>query len=233
MTSCSLPSKPRDDDAVVVAVGDEQAVAGFVGQDFARESAAAFARLCDCSKSKWSGCSFEHAFLAIVGQRFLHECDRALEIDFAAAFGDEIAFRIDHPQAGPTAAVVSVPDLVVGVVDHRMLDFVAQDGLADVLGVVLGVELGGVDADDHHVVRIRVLELFQLRQDVHAVDAAVGPEIEDDEFAAQGVEIDRLVGIEPLRCRLPMRGPATWRGKGCSAAEPSPDRRAAGVAAAV
>ena len=44
--------------------------------------------------------------------------------------------------------------------------------LRDVLGVPLGVELGGVDADDHQFVGVLLLELGQVGQDVDAVDAA-------------------------------------------------------------
>ena len=74
---------------------------------------------------------------------------------------------------------------MIGVVDDRMLDFVAQDCLADVVGLLSVVELGRMDPDHDQFVRKRPLQLFQLRQDVHAVDAAIGPEIEQDEFALQ------------------------------------------------
>ncbi len=167
----------------------------------------------------------QRALLAIVGERFFEEGIERGKIDFAAAFGHEIAFRIDHAQAGPTVAVVGVPDFVVGVVDDRMLDFVAHNSLANAFGIVLGVELAGMDADHHDVVRIGPFQLFQFRQHVHAVDAAVGPEIEDHEFAAQGVQIDRLVGIEPP---VPPSnaGAGTWRGKGCSVADPATESAA-------
>ena len=66
-----------------------------------------------------------------------------------------------------------------------MLDPVLGDLAADVLGVPLGVELGGVDADDHQLVLVLLLELGQVGQDVVAVDAAVGPEVEQDDLAPQ------------------------------------------------
>ena len=64
-------------------------------------------------------------------------------------------------------------------------------------------------------VGIGLFELFQLRQDVHAVDAAVGPEIEQHELAAQVFQVD---GPEVLSHSWPPSKPgatARW-GKGCA-----------------
>ena len=46
-------------------------------------------------------------------------------------------------------------------------------------------ELGGVDADDDELVRILLFQLLEVGQDVHAVDAAVRPEIEQHDPPAQ------------------------------------------------
>ena len=45
---------------------------------------------------------------------------------------------------------------------------------------------------------IGLLQLLQLGQDVHAVDAAVGPEVEQHELAAEVGEGERLGGIDPF-----------------------------------
>ena len=45
--------------------------------------------------------------------------------------------------------------------------------------------LARVDADHDQLLRIRPLQFLQLRQDVHAVDAAVGPEVQQHESALQ------------------------------------------------
>jgi hypothetical protein len=42
------------------------------------------------------------------------------------------------------------------------------------------------------------LELLQIRDDVHAVDAAVGPEIEQNDLATQFAQTEPPVGIEPF-----------------------------------
>ena len=82
--------------------------------------------------------------------------------------------------------------LKVGVVDDRVLDLVAQDDAADVLGLFLVVELGGMHADDDELIGILRFEPFEVGDDVDAVDAAVSPEVEQDDFAAQGGERKRL-----------------------------------------
>ena len=64
----------------------------------------------------------------------------------------------------------------------------SRDLLADVLGVLLGVELGGVDADDDQLVLVLLLELGEVGQDVVAVDAAERPEVEQDDLALELVQ---------------------------------------------
>ena len=44
----------------------------------------------------------------------------------------------------------------------------------------------------------RAFELPQLRKDVQAVDSAEGPEVEQDQLAAQVAEGERAPGVEPV-----------------------------------
>ena len=80
-----------------------------------------------------------------------------------------------------------------------MLDLVTQDGLAYVVGLFLGGELGGVDADDDQLCGVFPFELLQLRDDVHAVDAAVSPEVEQHDLAAQLANRDGPFAVQPLQ----------------------------------
>ena len=113
-----------------------------------------------------------------------------------------------------------MPDFMVGVVDDGMLDVVAQDGFADARGFLFIVELGGVHADDDQDAGILGLELGEIGERVDAVDAAEGPEIENDDAALQIFEVERLVGVQPVdaagefrsvraRARLFLRGDAS------------------------
>ena len=66
-----------------------------------------------------------------------------------------------------------------------MLDLISHDRLKNAGRVLFVLEFGGMDADDHDLVGILLFQLLQIRNDVHAVDAAIGPEIEQHDFAAQ------------------------------------------------
>jgi hypothetical protein len=54
-----------------------------------------------------------------------------------------------------------------------------------------------VDADDDELARVLLLEPLEVGDDVQAVDAAVGPEVEQHDLAAQLRERERAVGVEP------------------------------------
>src|SRR5207245_1412667 len=88
-----------------------------------------------------------------------------------------------YGERGPGATAVGVPDLHLRVVDDGVADLVAQHRLSDVLRLLLVVELGRVHADDNDLVGIFLLDLGQVGERVDAVDAAEGPEVEDDDLA--------------------------------------------------
>ena len=78
-----------------------------------------------------------------------------------------------------------------------MLYLIAKDDAAYVLGLLLVLELRGVDADDYELVPVLLFEALQVRDDVHAVDAAVSPEVEQHDLAAQRRERERRVRVQP------------------------------------
>ena len=65
-----------------------------------------------------------------------------------------------------------------------MFDFVADNGLSDGFSVFLVFEFRRVAADDHEFVGIFLFEIFQVGQNVDAVDAAVRPEVDQHDLAA-------------------------------------------------
>jgi hypothetical protein len=111
---------------------------------------------------------------------------------------DHAAHRIDQDQRGPRAHAVAPPDLEAAVVDDRVLDLVAGDRGANVAGVTLVVELGRMDADDYQLAGVLRFEPLEIGNDVHAVDATVSPEIEQDHFAVQLIERQRRGRVEPF-----------------------------------
>ena len=66
---------------------------------------------------------------------------------------------------------------------YRVSDVVAQDGVADVGGLLLVIELGRVHADEHHrLPRVLLLKPVQLWQDVQTVRTAIRPEVQDHDL---------------------------------------------------
>ena len=101
-------------------------------------------------------------------------------------------------RVGHALRAVAPPDLEVRVVRDRMLDLVAHQDPLQVLRVLLVRELRRVHADHHELVGEALLERLQIAQHVHAVDAAVGPEVEDHDLAAQLRDRDRRGDVEPV-----------------------------------
>ena len=71
------------------------------------------------------------------------------------------------------------------------------------------VELGGVDADDDDLIGVFLFQLGQVGQRVDAVDAAERPEIEDDDLAAQVLELDGMAVLS--QPTPPSSSGAGWR----------------------
>ncbi|MCG3159745.1 MAG: hypothetical protein JMDDDDMK_00762 [Acidobacteria bacterium] len=114
---------------------------------------------------------------------------------------DDFAFRVNQHERRPGFRGVALPDFKIPVVDDRMLDLVAQDRLPNLLRALFVEELRRMHADDHKLIRIFRFELLQVGDDVHAVDAAVSPEIEQHDFSAQIAQADRLFSVEPFGSR--------------------------------
>jgi len=96
----------------------------------------------------------------------------------------------------------TLPDVVLRIDDHGMRDAVAPDRVPYVLGILFGEELRRVDPhDDDGFALVARLDPGQDRQDMQAVDSAVGPEVEDGDAAAQilghGERASRIEPREP------------------------------------
>ncbi len=87
-----------------------------------------------------------------------------------------------------------------------MLDIVAEHGVGDVFRILLGFEFCRVNADDDKIFRVGMLELLEFRQDVHAVDAAERPKIDEHELALQIFQVDRPAGVDPGGASFERRG---------------------------
>ena len=129
-----------------------------------------------------------------------------LELALARRLTHVIAVRVDEDQGGPGVDAETPPDFHVGVVDDRVLDFITADGFADAIGKLFVFEFGRMDADDDQNTRIFGFELGQVGQSMNAVDAAQGPEIEQDDPSLEIRKGQRLGGIEPGDAARQVRG---------------------------
>lgn len=116
---------------------------------------------------------------------------------FAGVPAGHVAIRRNEHQRRPGANGIGVPDGKVGVVDDGMPDVVAHDGLLNAVRFLFGLELARMHANHHQFVGIFGFKGFQVGNDVQAVDAAVGPEVEQDDFPAQLGERQRARNVEP------------------------------------
>src|SRR5262249_52645573 len=130
--------------------------------------------------------------------QLLNDLVKQFILPLTGSHANEVAFRIDYRQCGPGATAVIIPDFHAGVVDHRMLDLITKDGLANGFSVFLIVELGGMHADHHDFFFVFLLQPGQIGQCMNAVDAAESPEIEDDDFSLEvAVDLDGTGAINP------------------------------------
>ena len=215
-----LAVQVRDDDAVMRAVGDEQALAGRVGEHLAGEEQRAVARFAEAGQLETSCGLVLSVFFSlwILISRAI-SLIQVVVLALARVHVDRPALPGRSGTASARSDVVGLPDVLVGVVDHRMGDLVAEDGLADAGGFLLVVELGRVDADDHQLVGIFLLQLGQVGQDVDAVDAAQRPEVEQDDLAAAGPSGGSGRPCSARLCRRPARGPGAFAAR----PRPAPD----------
>jgi hypothetical protein len=82
-----------------------------------------------------------------------------------------------------------------------MFDGVAGDCLANVGGCPLAGKLGGVNANDHQLMRVPFPESTQLRDIVVAVNSTEGKELQQHNLAAQAGHCQRRAGIDPIQRR--------------------------------
>lgn len=134
----------------------------------------------------------------MVGDEFANGLVEDFTIPFAGSEETGVVFGVDQEEGRPGANAEFAPDDHFGVVEDRVGDFVADDGVTDVVGDFFVVEFGGMDSDDDEFVGVFFFEVFEIGEDVHAVDAAVGPEVEEDDFAFEFIEGEFFGGVKPF-----------------------------------
>jgi hypothetical protein len=111
---------------------------------------------------------------------------------------DDAALLVDQVDGRPVLVAEGLPGGVVVVLRDRVLDAQFPDRVLDVFRGLLVGEFGRVHAD-HHQAAVLVLGMpvLHVGKVVQAVDAGVGPEVDEHHLAAQLLQLQRL-GVEPL-----------------------------------
>ena len=137
-----------------------------------------------------------------------------VHVALAGVLRDDVALRVDEHQRRPGPGGVGLPGDQLGVVEDGVVHGVALDRLRQRHRVGLVHELRRVHADHDQLVGEPLLQRPQLVDDVQAVDAAEGPEVEQHEAAAQVAQRDvaRRCSARPGRAaRGPGRGAGAHR----------------------
>jgi hypothetical protein len=152
---------------------------------------------------------------AMLADQFLDQFPQGVPVPLACHRSYDTACRIDEYQGGPGADGVSLPDQELGVIDDRMRDLVAPDGVTEGGRLALVGKFGRVYPDDGQGIGERGFQRLQLREDVQAVDSAVRPEIEQDHASTQVREAERTWGVEPLHTLGKLGRVDRWAGASC------------------
>ena len=129
---------------------------------------------------------FEGACLFGFGKQILNARDEGVAIYFSRLSPGDAACRVEQHQCGPCLDRIGRPEAAIVVQDDRVPDSVSGDGSRDALDLVLGWEFWGVYTQNRHGLASEMrLHGGKLGQDMLAVDAAVGPEVEQGDLSLQ------------------------------------------------
>jgi hypothetical protein len=169
----------------------------------------------------------------VLADQLVEQRVQGMGVPLTGQLRDHVALGVDHDERRPRLHGVLLPGREVRVVEHRVVHLVALHGRGHGGRVGLVLELGRVDAHGHQDVGELLLERAQLGQDVQAVHAAEGPEVEQDHLAAQvGQRELPAAGVEPAAAAQlggTHPGPAGGVGAGHAVIQPCrPGRRSRG-----
>ena len=93
----------------------------------------------------------------------------------------------EHDEARPAASLKHLPDEHLVIVDHGMLDVVLQNGISNLLRPFFIDELRAVAAHENdRVLTVKLLlKEFNIGEHVQTINAAVSPEVDEDQLASQ------------------------------------------------
>ena len=191
----NLSREIRRQDTMVTTVRDENALSAGVCNDLSGESQHAHTGLFRAGKEPRT---FHESpslpeDLDELSDGFLQRFPVPLSRDAP----DDVPFRINEHERRPGPCAVGFPDSEIGVIDHGVGDLVAAYGPVQVLVLLFVGKLGRVHSNHDQRLGKLFFQRLQLREDVMAVNSAVGPEINEDDLPSQLPQGQRPIRVEP------------------------------------
>src|SRR5262245_33516071 len=199
------PFRSSDQNPVVIRIADEQTPSLLVRRDLTRIGEQRLGPR-GCFQCHFYRRADQGFLLEKVGNAGSQYSIHRIEDTFARHRADDLTVGIDQDESRPCPSAKAVPYAEIGVIDDGMLDSVPDHCFANLAGLFLIAKLGGMDTDDYEFLRILLLELLQLGNYMHAVDAAECPEIQQYKLPAEVPKFDRRRGIEPGEPVRKLRG---------------------------
>ena len=159
-----------------------------------------------------------------------------VRVPLARVLRHDVPLGVDQHERGPGPRGVGLPRHQVRVVEDRVAYVVALDRRGERVRVGLVGELGRVHPDDDELPGVLLLDLTQLVEDVQAVHAAEGPEVQERETPTEIGERQRPARVQPAAAAQ-LRGADSRAdahgdksaGRGCAAPCPVSSRCAARI----
>ena len=105
---------------------------------------------------------------------------------FANVIVNNVAVFVDEVFPWPVLVSVELPQLIVRVENHRVLDVVVSDSALDIFRFFFKRKFRGMHADNHKtLVGVKLVPTIQMRLRPNAVHARVCPKIDQDNLASQ------------------------------------------------
>ena len=135
---------------------------------------------------------------AVLRSELAHQRLDGVRVTLPGVLRDHVSLRVDEHQRRPGTRGVGLPRHEVRVVEHRVPDAVPLDRRAHRSRVGLVLELRRVHPDHDELTVVPLLQRPQLVEDVQAVHAAEGPEVQQQEASAEVRDgVRRPAGVEP------------------------------------
>jgi hypothetical protein len=132
-------------------------------------------------------------------QQVFEEWTDHVHCELTGVRSHHVTFPVYYDQRRPGSHRIGAPDAELPIVDYRVGQSKAKRGFKNPGCLALRDIFAAVYSDDDNVIRISLFDLPQLRENMDAIDSAIGPEIEKHYLAAQLLDTQCLaVGMNPI-----------------------------------